>query len=296
MKKRILAMMMCLSMCFCVACGTNRKNELNGNNNSNDHSGNGAVENNTGVTGDTGTDGGAGTSSGTTDNAETVTLTCRVVYEEDGVLLLAGQSGGASEVYRIGTAGTEVVTESGRFVSGDDIEEGSLIEITYNGMIEESYPAAPNGITKIVVKESGFDDLCDMYLDVLDDLWEVDEALNRNITELGVDLSRTRLTKAEQAAVAWRFGEEHGIVPIEGTYEELVEWGYINEESLYWENGCLFSVEEKETEGEHNLNTVTFNAQKWSSGMGAYYFVDCTSVQSEKGEWSDYQIGAQAIS
>lgn len=289
-------MVMCLSMCFCVACGTNRKNELNSNNNGNDNSGNDAIENNTDVTGDTGTGGGAGILDGTTDDVETVTLMCRVVYEEDGVLLLAGQSGGASEVYRIGTAGTEVVTESGRFISGDDIEAGSLIEITYNGMIEESYPAIPNGIIRIVVKESGFDDLCDMYLEVLDDLWEVDEGLNRNITELGVDLSRTRLNKAEQAAVAWRFGEEHGIAPIEGTFEELVEWGYINEESWYWENGCLFSIEEKETEGTYNLNTVTFDAQKWSSGTGAYFFVDCTSVQSATGEWSDYQIGAQAIS
>lgn len=275
MKKRIWALMVCLSMCLCAACGNKTDADKAGESHTPT------------IPQDAGPK---------QEEAEAVTMTCRVICEEDGVLLLAGQNGGAGDVYRIGTVGTEVVTESGGSVPGDGIEAGSLIEITYNGMIEESYPAAPGGITKIVVMEGGFDDLCELYLEVLEDLWEVDEGLNSDITELGIDLSRTRLSESEQAAVAWHFGEEHGIEPIEGTYDQLVEWGYINGEELYWENGCLFTIEEKQTEGAYSLNTVTFDAQKWRSGLGAYFFMDCTSVQSEDGEWKDYQIGAEAIS
>ena len=49
-------------------------------------------------------------------------------------------------------------------------------------------------------------------------------------------------------------------------------------------------------EGTYNLTPVTFDAQKWRSSLGAYFFCDCTAVQSALGEWSEYQIGSEAIS
>lgn len=286
MKRRIFAVVMCLALCLCAACGADKK---------------GGLENGT-QQGENVTDGSGVISSDVStdipgDTAVTeATLICRVVYEENGSLLLAEYEGSSGEIYHIGTQNVTIVTENGSAMSGEEIKEGSLIEITYDGMIMESYPATPSGITKIVVLDYGFDNMCEMYLDVLEDLWETDEGLNSDIEMMSVDLSGTRLPKAEQAAVAWQFGGECGVMVLEASYEELVADGMIDAENLYWEDGCLFTITEKEMEGTYNANVVTFDAQKWRSGLGAYFFTDCTSIQTERGEWCEYQVGAEAIS
>ncbi len=280
MKKRMTLMIMCLCLSLCVGCGADKGKKP-------DAGGQNGTVNGESVDDISGVD---------EEQFAEITLTCRVVHEEEGSLLLAEYEGGAGAVYRIGTANVSVVTESGRAIENDEIEEGSLIEIYYSGEIMESYPAVPAGITKIVVLDYGFDDMCEMYLDVLEDLWETDEGLNSDIEMVGVDLSGTRLPEAEQAAVAWRFGEEHGVSPVEASYDELVANGMIDAENLYWEDGCLFTITEKEMEGTYNANVVTFDAQKWRSGLGAYFFTDCTSIQTGRGEWCEYQVGAEAIS
>ena len=43
-------------------------------------------------------------------------------------------------------------------------------------------------------------------------------------------------------------------------------------------------------------DTVTFDAQKWRSALGAYFFCDCTASQDVDGRWGDYTVGSQAIS
>ena len=66
-----------------------------------------------------------------------------------------------------------------------------------------------------------------------------------------------------------------------------------------WEDGCLFTIAEQET-GDNELNgarnTVTFDAQKWRSALGAYFFADCTAEQALDGHWGDYTVGSEAIS
>ena len=144
-----------------------------------------------------------------------------------------------------------------------------------------------------------FDDRCALYLQVLEDLWEVDAGLNGDLTYLGADLSRTSLSDSERAAVAWAFAGRHGGELVTGTWEELAEQGYIDRENLYWEDGVLFSITEKEEPVyfmPEGMAAVTFDAQKWRSGLGAYSFCDCTSVQSANGHWDGYSIGSEAIS
>lgn len=43
-------------------------------------------------------------------------------------------------------------------------------------------------------------------------------------------------------------------------------------------------------------NTVTFDAQKWRSALGAYFFTDCIASRDVQGHWGDYTVGAAAIS
>lgn len=179
------------------------------------------------------------------------------------------------------------------------------MEVAYNGNVLETFPAQLGGITAITVLSDGFDDRCALYRNVLEDLWTVDEGLNSHgMTYVGMDLSGTSLSASERSALAWAFASEHGAELVEGTWDQLAEQGYIDREHLQWEDGCLFSITEKaapfsmpgQAAGEPGPGAVCFDAQKWRSGTGAYYFCDCTSVQDADGRWGGYTVGSEAIS
>ena len=226
-------------------------------------------------------------------------MTCRLVG--DG-LLAEGEDGpyGGTSIFTFGTDGDTVVMVDGQPARVDHLQPGMLLTVTWNGMVAESYPGQLGTVYALSADSGDTDDRCGLYLQVLEDLWEADPGLNTGLEELGVDFSGlTDLTESEKAALAWVFGNAHGLMPVTGTLEELWQAGYLTpmaepaegyEDSvaLYrWENGCLFSLTGSAEEG--------FTAQKWASGLGAYLFSDCTAVQNADGTWS-YTVGAEAIS
>lgn len=261
---------------------------------------------------------GSGDMSGKTEkpgeSAEPAGETFRIVREEKDGLLLARVGGGPADVYTLSLPDTGVTLDGEAF----DREEprayqalpgstltGALAEITY-GTVLETYPGQLGGVTAVNIYSDGFDDRCALYLRVLDDLWNVDGGLNGGVTSVSVDLSQTSLSESEQAAVAWAFAGEHGISdPLTLSHEELAAEGYLtgadpdSDGMPCWENGCLFTIAEQESEN-HVQNgardTVTFDAQKWRSALGAYFFCDCTASQDIDGRWGDYTVGSQAIS
>ena len=239
----------------------------------------------------------------------------RVIRAEDGgALLLAKEDSGMGDVYTLSLGDTALTLDGTAF----DLNEpgvyqglpgktltGALLEITY-GSVLETYPGRLAEVTAVNIRSDGFDDRCALYLQVLNDLWAVDEGLNGDVSMISVDLSETSLTESEQAAVAWAFGGEHGVSEVLSlNYEELAAEGYLTgtdpdtDGFPNWENGCLFSITERET-GDNELNgarnTVTFDAQKWRSALGAYFFADCTAEQTLDGHWGDYKVGSEAIS
>ena len=220
---------------------------------------------------------------GETAQPAAVTVTCRVVAAEDGQLLLAGQ-GEDRNIYSL---------------SWEDasIQPGALVEVAYDGTVQETYPAQLGGVSAVEISAGGADDLCALYLRVLEDLWTVDPGLNgEDLTYIGVDLSGTSLSDSEQAAVAWTFAARHGGELVTGTWEELADQGYIDKDHLQWEDGCLFTITEKPVVGSYDLRPIAFDAQKWRSGTGAYFFSSCTATQAADGHWGDYSVGSEAIS
>ena len=190
---------------------------------------------------------GAGADSGGTPAEETrtggettepgrVTETFRLVTVGDGddpASVLAGTDGGAGAVYTLDLFSVEDLTIEGYTQEEMDLLDwspmpGALVEVTWDGSVMESYPMRFGTVASVRILEDGFDDLCRLYLDVLNDLWEVDPSLNDGITELGVDLSGTSLPESEQAAVAYAFGSAHGLMAMEGTYQDFVDSGYID--------------------------------------------------------------------
>ena len=148
-------------------------------------------------------------------------------------------------------------------------------------------------------------DVCKLYLEVLEDLWNVDPGLNDEISQIGIDLSElSHLTEVEKEVVISEFVAKHKLPYLVGTWEELCEQGFIDKENLCWKDGLFFSIKTNEDaewnlpaikEGDSAPELTSFDAQKWRSGLGAYFFGQCTAQKNADGTWS-YTVGQEAIS
>ncbi len=256
------------------------------------------------------------------EDEEPTVLTCRVVDgAEDGNLLLAeldeGLYGGTG-VYRLNVKDVPV-TLDGEAAEPSVLEDGMAVDVAFNGTVLESFPAQLGEVYSVSAWSRGrgrngggtMFDLCGLYLQVLDDLWEKDKGLNENVSQIALDLSQApgELTEGEKLALVHRFGELHGVEAFAATFEELKEQGYLTSEPLgdgapegaafvRWEDGCLFSITPSEDhEGEsYSLPTLFFNAEKWRSSLGAYGFYDCFAGWGQVSTWNGYQIGSEMIS
>ena len=253
------------------------------------------------------------------DEEAVVTLFRVVDGAGEGNLLLARlcRCMGA-DVYRL-PVGEIPVTLDGAAADAAALEDGMVVEVSHDGVTLETYPAQFGQVYQITGYSIGTEknpagtcyDLCGLYLQVLDDLWQRDPGLNEGVSQIALDLSRAPgdLTESEKAALVWRFGELHGVEAFAATFEELKEQGYLTSEPLgedapegaaflHWEDGCLFSIEPNEDHAEemYSLPTLFFNAEKWRSSLGAYCFYDCSVVWPEFGTWSGYSVAGEMIS
>lgn len=246
------------------------------------------------------------------------TARCRVVsVSENNVLLLADVDSERGDIYTLDAGELSLEhdqAELGELLDDGQLAVGALVEVAFGGDILESYPALFGGVERITVLPDEFDDRCALYLRVLGDLWGKDEGLNSSGVEyISVDLAATSLTPAERSAVAWTFAQSHSAEPLELSYEQLCTEGYISGltgEDIFpaWENGVLFTITETDDPVTFNLpslseggeepsmsqfnikNTVSFDASKWRTALGAYGFSKCVAVQNNDGVWGDYRI------
>ena len=278
-----------------------------------------------------------------TEDEEPTVITCRIVDgAEDGDLLLAeleeGLYGGTG-VYRLNLqdggprvtilygdrpAGKSQPTAVPVYLDGElaepsVLEDGMPVEVAFNGFVAESFPARLGEVDSVSAWSRGQGkngagtayDLCGLYLQVLNDLWEKDPGLNEGVSQIALDLSKApgELTEGEKTALVHRFGELHGVEAFAATFEELKEQGYLTSEPLgdgapegaafvHWEDGCLFSITPNEDHEDetYSLPVVFFNAEKWRSSLGAYGFYDCSAGWGQTGTWSGYSVGGEMIS
>lgn len=233
----------------------------------------------------------------------------------EGKLVLAGET--AEALYVLNVSDIAVYLD-GEPAEASVLEDGMMVEVVYS-TIMETYPAQFGGVESISVYSRGTRnnpmgtcyDLCGLYLQVLDDLWDKDSGLNGGASYVSVDLSDAPggLTEGEKAAITYIFACRHQVEGLSYSYEELAKEGYLTEvewashpkdvPAVYqWEDGVLFSITADEWEdGEvYSLPVVKFDAGKWRSPLGAYYFDDCKAVWAEAGSWGSYSIGGEMIS
>ena len=243
---------------------------------------------------------------------------CRVVAVGEGnTLLLADVDSERGDIYTLDAGSVSLYrepTERGELLADGQLAVGALVEVAFGGDILESYPALFGEVERITVLPDEFDDRCALYLRVLGDLWGKDEGLNSSGVEyISVDLAATSLSPAERSAVAWTFAQSHSAEPMELSYEQLCAEGYISGlegEDIFpaWENGVLFTITETDDPVTFNLpslseggelpsmtqynikNTVSFDASKWRTALGAYGFSECVAAQDNSAVWGDYRI------
>lgn len=172
----------------------------------------------------------------------------------------------------------------------EKIKAGSIVKIGHDGLVRESYPAQLGNVEYIKFLEQK-DDFVGLYEKVFDKLWEIDSGLNSDINILAFDLSKTtNLSDAEKSALIYILGNKQGLETVAGTFEQLRNDGYIEKDILLFKNGLLFDFEVT----KQSKNSFTFNAKKWRSGDGAYYFNDCKAKKT--GDTWDFTVGSEAIS
>lgn len=206
---------------------------------------------------------------------------------QDG-LLAYGMDNTYPGLCRIGH-GNILANQDGETIELSALAPGMVVELTWNGAVEESYPAQFSYSALKLTGESGNPEFL-LYLQLLQDLAKTDPGLNEGITESYFDFtSVASLSEGEKEGLAYLGGTYFGGFGSQSTQEELAAQGILDREKGI-ENGILVTIEELSSQN----GKVTCNAEKYRSGTGAYYFHDVTAEYKD-GEWK-YEIGAEMIS
>ena len=187
------------------------------------------------------------------------------------------------------STGGKLETSDGQTMAFDDLATGMIVDLTWNGSVQETYPA-----------KFSYDNLKDtvergsvtmkLYKRLIQALAEVDPALNADISQCYFDFTKvSSLSDGEKEGLAYICGSYFDAWGSQATSDELAAEGILDPLKGL-EDGILVTIEELSVDG----NTVRCNAQKYRSGTGAYYFNDMTAEYKD-GEYT-YNIGSEAIS
>jgi len=230
--------------------------------------------------------------------ADGVIMTAHIVEEYDSSLLIARVDENATphDIFTVSIKNVPIFLTDGTVALPQVLDTDMIIEIAYDGGIMESYPGQfhADAIRINAIEAS----LIDMYMDVIEDFYEEDPALNADITMIGADFSQLQnLTETEKNALIYLIEQEYNLPVVSGTFQELCDAGYIDEENLYWEDGVLFELSDAPIEeGLLGRKTFTFSIRKWRSGLGAIGSSDCKAeLDAEDNEW-EYELDGMWIS
>lgn len=206
---------------------------------------------------------------------------------EENAILVCGL-GETKGLYRVGHGAVQKDAD-GSAIQVPDLKSGMVVELVWNGNIQESYPGQFSYDELRITREQGSPEF-DFYRQLMKDLAEVDPGLNEGITESYFDLTAVdSLSQEEKEGLAYVAGSYFGAWGSLATEKELADNGVL-EPVTGLEHGILIKVDET----SNGNGKLTCNASKFRSGTGAYYFANVTAVCKD-GVWS-YEVGERMIS
>ena len=222
-----------------------------------------------------------------THNFEYVTFDAEVMKREGTNLLLGDLGDTVGSIFYLTT-------------DDENIKAGDIVEVTFNGMIMESYPPQL-GDPSLELKEQGTSVL-PMLEEIFYELWERDEGLNDNIDLIAVDSDKINvLSNIEKEAFCKILDNymysNHDVTVIQSNYEKLKAENMLapygdKKDAYHFENGLLFSFDTQE-DTLIPVTSFSMTVSKWRSPLGAYGFV--ISSKLENNEWT-YEIENEFIS
>jgi hypothetical protein len=220
-------------------------------------------------------------------------LSAKVMDISGSSILLSNMAEDAdrADIYRLNGDKLDNITDAdGKKLDISALKRGMLVNIAFDGIVQDSFPMGISSPTGIVIKSQS-DDIGGLYQTVIDDLYHTDSSLNHNAQILAFNLNGVvNMKETEKTALIYLVGNTYKKPAIAGTYEELCQQGYINKELLLFENGLLFTITDTNMTNGH----FTFDADKWRSGEGAIIFKKNTAKKTKDG-WK-YTIGEEWIS
>lgn len=216
--------------------------------------------------------------------------TGKIVSINDSILLLASTAEDSEPLCTAGLTDAALTDAQGNTLTTDALRSGMVVTIGYDGSIMETYPAQLSQPVSLTVQKQD-DDLVGFYLAMLQDLYDTDPGLNDGIKQLAFDLGGVQnLTASEKSALIYLAAQQFQLDTFAATYQDLLQEGLVTADYPQFTDGLLITL----TAEPISSGSFTFQAQKWRSGTGAYFFIDCMARQKD-GAWH-YTIGSEAIS
>jgi len=192
-----------------------------------------------------------------------------LLYDEDGAL------------YTLGITDLLITAQDERVLSPDDLAVGQRVSIFFDGGIGLSYPGFFVEPTKLIVQEASTN-LLGLYLQLFDELWEMDSGINDGISVLAFDFGSPfyqllltppversyALTQAQKNALFFILSSRLGYEVFESDFETLCADGYIIEEEsgfCHFPSGLLFELKVEEECADGFQLVIS----KWRSSLGA---------------------------
>ena len=205
----------------------------------------------------------------------------KIIENREDVLLLSGMSETSASLVSLSPKETLVTDQNGKKTEASGLKNGMIIDVIMgeDATIAESYPGQIHGQKEIrIVGQEN--DITGMYLEAIKEIYQIDPGLNSGVKIMALDLSMSvNISEAEKSALAyqwdsWLRSQSQDMDVYQKTYDELVEEGMIDGEKLYFPEGMLITIEDKEIKGD----SFEFSISKWCSGLGADGLENCKAV------------------
>ncbi|MDD4111747.1 MAG: DUF3221 domain-containing protein [Herbinix sp.] len=202
------------------------------------------------------------------DNVKYRVFEATVINSVEGLLISPDKDTVAyksSDKIYVATNDAEIFDDENNIADLDILKPGDRIRISYDGLIEESYPAQ---ITADKIELIGHNYVIDGFLALIDDIYQEDVGLNGGITMIGFDTTDwTMISEIETEIILANVKEKYRLEVIVGTFDELAEQELIDKDNLYFENGILIEINDIEI--NNDKDKIKCSIKKWRSGLGA---------------------------